>query len=58
MNYDAIFSSILDSMGYFQPELVLGGGFLALLIIDLFLKKEHSPIIAILALVVLTYALV
>lgn len=58
MNYDAIFSSILDSMGYFQPELILGGGFLALLIIDLFLKKEHSPIIAILALIVLTFTLV
>lgn len=60
MNFDfsAIFPTILESMGSFQPEIILGAGFLALVIIDLFLKKEHSPVIAILSLVVLLFSFI
>lgn len=56
MNYQSLFDVVIGNLGYFQPEIILGGGFLLLLIIDLFLKKEQSPIIAFLSLIVLVFA--
>ncbi|TDI84663.1 MAG: NADH-quinone oxidoreductase subunit N [Caldithrix sp.] len=50
MDYSSIIQSNINSLAYFVPELLLTGIVLAMVIADLFLKKEHSPWMSIIAL--------